>query len=45
MQYINGSIAVAVLLYAFTAYALNPGDDAARALKNPPVDAGFNHCG
>lgn len=36
MQYINGSIAVAVLLYAFTAYALNPGDDAAtRALKNP----------
>ena len=35
MQYINGSIAVAVLLYAFTAYALNPADDAARALKNP----------
>jgi len=36
MQYINGSIAVAVLLYAFTAYALTPGEDsAARALKNP----------
>ena len=36
MQSMNGSIAVAVLLFVFTAYAENPGGNAAaRALENP----------